>query len=351
MESLQFVPILVVGFAAALGLTPLSRQVAMRLQVVDKPNQRKIHLDHKPLMGGAAILSAFLLSLLLFAPTTDNTQLGAILLAAVFIAAVGLLDDRFNLGIKIRLVAMVLAALIVIAAGVHIRLFRIPWIDIPLTILWVLTVTNATNFMDNMDGLTAGMSAVAGGFFMFIAFIEGLPLVSSLGAAMMGSAVGFLVYNFNPASTFMGDMGALMLGFILAIMGIQLKFGTQPLSVTWMVPLLVLALPLFDICLVVFTRLSEGRSPGQAGKDHTSHRLMSLGLSQRKTLMILYSACLFFGLLGLVVSAAPPEIAFGVGIAGLALLGGAFAFMMVVRWKVQLDSGRISPKAPPVAKS
>ena len=118
----------------------------------------------------------------------------------------------------------------------------------------------------------------------------------------MGSAVGFLIYNFNPASSFMGDMGALVLGFVLAVLGIKLKFGAQPPSVTWMVPLLVLALPLFDISLVVFTRIMEGRSPGQAGKDHTSHRLMSLGLSQRWTLFVLYGACLFFGTLGVLVS-------------------------------------------------
>jgi UDP-GlcNAc:undecaprenyl-phosphate/decaprenyl-phosphate GlcNAc-1-phosphate transferase len=248
----------------------------------------------------------------------------------------GLLDDRYNLGIKIRLVVMTLAALLVIAAGIQIKLFNTPWLDVPLTILWILTLTNAANFMDNMDGLTAGMSAIAGGFFMMIAFTEGLTLVSSLSAAVLGSCIGFLVYNFNPANTFMGDMGALVLGFILAILGVKIEFGTQPLSVTWMVPLLVLALPLFDICLVVFTRISEGRSPGEGGKDHSSHRLMSLGLSQRQTLMILYTMAIFFGTLGLLVSAAPVDAALRVGIAGLVLLALLFVAMMFVRRKFQL---------------
>ncbi len=336
LESMQFVPILVFGFAASLGLTPLSRQIAMRLGVVDKPNQRKIHLDHKPLMGGLAIYVAFTLSLLLFSPPQHLVQLGAVLAGAAFLAFIGLLDDRYELGIKSKLVAQVAAAILVILSGVTINLFKTPWLDYPLTVLWIVTLTNAVNFLDNMDGLTAGLSAIAGAFFMGIAFTEGLTLVSSLAAAVLGSAVGFLVYNFNPASTFMGDMGALVLGFVLAVLGIKLEFADQPFSVTWMVPLLVLALPLFDICLVVVTRLSEGRSPGQAGKDHTSHRLMSLGLSQRKTLIVLYASCLFFGTLGWLVSAAPTPIAFAIGIFGLALLALLFVLMFVIRRRYQL---------------
>ena len=333
---MQFVPILVFGFAASLGLTPLSRQIAMRLGVVDKPSQRKIHLDNKPLMGGLAIYVAFTLSLLLFSPPAHLVQFGALLAGAAFLALVGLLDDRYNLGIRIRLVVQVVAALTVIAAGIHISLFKTSWLDYPLTVLWIVTLTNAVNFLDNMDGLTAGLSAIAAAFFMAIAYTEGLTLVSSLAAAVLGSAVGFLVYNFNPASTFMGDMGALVLGFVLAILGIKLEFGEQPLGVTWMVPLLVLALPLFDICLVVVTRIAEGRSPGEAGKDHTSHRLMSLGLSQRQTLLVLYGACVFFGALGYIVSVAPTGIAFRVGVAGLVLLAVLYAVMMAIRRKYQL---------------
>src|SRR5688572_7968290 len=157
MDAMQFVPILVVGFAASLGLTPISRQIAIRLGVVDKPNQRKIHTDHKPLMGGLAIYVAFVLSLLLFSPQPVMAELSAILIGATFLAVVGLLDDRFNLGIRIRLVAMTAAAIILILAGVQIRLFNNPVIDYPLTVIWVLAITNAMNFLDNMDGLCAGL--------------------------------------------------------------------------------------------------------------------------------------------------------------------------------------------------
>lgn len=337
MDAMQFVPILVVGFAASLGLTPLSRQIAMRLGVVDKPNQRKIHQDHKPLMGGLAIYLALALSLLLFSPPQHLRELGGILAGAAFLALVGLLDDRYNLGIRIRLVAMIVAALGLVAVGIQIQLFNNPLIDVPLTILWVVTIINATNFMDNMDGLTAGFSAVSAGFIMVIAFMQGLTLVSSLAAALMGSAIGFLIYNFNPSSIFMGDMGALVLGFILAVLGIKLKFNSPP-NATWMVPILALALPLFDISLVVITRLLEGRSPAQAGKDHTSHRLMSIGFSQRQTIFILYGACFLFGTLGLLVSAAPLDIAFRLGVAGLTIMGTLFVVMMWVRWRYQKGS-------------
>src|SRR5690349_10267777 len=190
--DMQFVPILVVGFAAALGLTPVSRQIAIRLGVVDKPNQRKIHTDHKPLMGGLAIYLAFVLSLLLFSPERLMTELGAILAGATVLTVVGLLDDRFNLGIRIRLVAMSIAAIILIFAGIQIRLFNNPLIDYPLTIVWVLAITNALNFLDNMDGLCAGLTAICAAFFLIIGLMQGLPMVSVLSAALVGSNIGFL---------------------------------------------------------------------------------------------------------------------------------------------------------------
>ncbi|MFN8374567.1 MAG: MraY family glycosyltransferase [Anaerolineae bacterium] len=340
MDAMQFVPILVVGFAASLGLTPVSRQIAMRLGVVDKPNQRKIHTDHKPLMGGLAIYVAFVLSLLLFSPSQFMSELSAILLGATVLSVVGLLDDRFNLGIRIRLIAMTAAAIILIAAGIQIRLFNNPLIDYPLTIIWVLAITNAMNFLDNMDGLCAGLTAISAAFFLIIGLMQGLVFVSILAAALVGSAVGFLAYNFNPASTFMGDMGALVLGFTLAVLGIKLEFGTQPLDVTWMVPLLVLAVPIFDINLVVSTRILEGRSPAQAGKDHTSHRLMSVGFNQRKTLFILYGSCVLFAFIGLLVSAAPPDIAMRIGLTALATLAGLFMLMFYIRKRFQLNQGK-----------
>lgn len=338
MDTMQYVPILVFGFAAALGLTPLSRQIALRLGVIDRPKQRNITKAPTPMMGGFAIYASFAISLLLFSLEQHIGELAAILSGTAFLAFVGLLDDRYDLGIKIKLVAMTLATCILIISGIQIRLFHTPLIDYPVTILWVLTIMNAVNFLDNMDGLAAGVTAIAAGMFLLLGIHEDLTLVSGLAAALLGSAAGFLTYNFNPASTFMGDMGSLALGFVLAVLGIKLEFGAQPISVTWMIPIMVLALPIFDINLVVFTRIMEGRSPGEAGKDHTSHRLMSLGLSQRATLFILYCACLFFGAMGLLISRTSTSVAWWVGFTSLVVLGILFVLMMWIRRQYQLQS-------------
>jgi len=333
----QFIPVLIVGFAAALGLTPLSRQIAMRLGVVDKPNvPRKTHKDHKPMMGGLAIYVGLCLSLLLFSPPRHVAELLVIMGGAGLLALVGLLDDRYNLSILSRFGAMILAALLLMAVGIQIRLFGTSWLDVPLTVVWVVALCNAFNFLDNMDGLTAGLSAISAASFLLIALSQGQILVSLMAAAVLGSALGFLTYNFNPASTFMGDMGALTLGYLMATLAIKLNFASQPLSVTWMVPILALALPIFDIHLVVITRLLEGRSPGQGGKDHTSHRLMSLGLSQRLTVIILYSFCALYGGAAFLVSTVEADLAAVIGLAGLGVLSVLFVVMMWIRRTFQL---------------
>lgn len=335
MDTLAFIPILIVGFAFSLGLTPLSRALALRLGVVAIPSQRNIHKDYKPLMGGMAMYLAFAAALLLFSPPDYVAELLVLIGGAAFLALVGLIDDRYNLGIRVRLLAQVITALSMAALGVSIRLFGTPLLDVPLTVVWVCAITNAVNFLDNMDGLAAGLTAIAAAGFTAVAFSQGLELVSMLAAALAGSAVGFLIYNFNPASSFMGDMGSLVLGFVLSALAIKLEFGTQPLSVTWMVPVLVLALPIIDINLVMLTRLLEGRSLGQGGKDHSSHRLMALGLSQRQTLFVLYAFCALYAALAYIVSTAPPATALLIGIGGLAGMGVVFVLLMWVRRRVQ----------------
>jgi UDP-GlcNAc:undecaprenyl-phosphate GlcNAc-1-phosphate transferase len=333
-EIMQFVPILIVGFAVSLGLTPVSRQIAMRLGVVDKPNHRKIHKDHKPLMGGLAIYIGLALALVLFSPPRHLRELGGVLAGATFLALVGLVDDRYELGPRTKYAAQIIAALGVAASGIYIHFTGTLWLDIAISVFWICSITNALNYLDNMDGLSAGTSAVAALFFMLIALSQGLILVSLLAAAILGSALGFLVYNFSPSSTFMGDMGALPLGFILSVLAIKLEFD-QPFSLLWIVPVFVLALPVFDVNLVTFTRIFEGRSPAQAGKDHTSHRLMSAGFGQRQTLFTLYAGGAIFGVIGLLVSAAPPDIALRLGVFGVLLMGGLAALMVWIRQRFQ----------------
>ncbi len=338
---LQFIPIMIVGFGAALCLTPLTRQIAMRLGVTAAPNQRNIHQRHVPLMGGAAIYVAFVLSVLLFSPPDHLRELGAIVAGASVLAIIGYLDDRRHLSPRIRLSAMTLSAILAALAGIQIRLFNNLLIDIPLTLFWIVALINAVNWIDNMDGLAAGTAAITSGFFLILALTQGQILVSMLAAAIFGSAFGFLIYNFNPSSTFMGDMGAYTLGFVLAILAIKLKFAAQPLNVTWMVPIFVLALPVLDINLAIVTRLLERRPLMLAAKDHVSHRILDLGATQRQTLALLYLFSVVFGLVALAVSQAdaPDALALG-GVFLLALLG-IFCLLIFLRWRGRL--GRDTP--------
>ena len=337
---LQFIPIMIVGFGAALCLTPLTRQIAMRLGVTAAPNRRNIHSRHVPLMGGAAIYVGFVFSVLLFSPPHHLIELGAIVAGATLLALIGYLDDRRHLSPRLRLVVMTVAAAVATLAGVQIRLFGSALLDIPLTLFWIVALINAVNWIDNMDGLAAGTAAITSGFFLLLALSQGQILVSMLAAAIFGSAVGFLIYNFNPSSTFMGDMGAYTLGFVLAILAIKLKFAAQPLNVTWMTPVLVLALPILDINLAIVTRLLERRPLMLAAKDHVSHRLLGLGLTQRQTLAALYALSVAYGLIALGISQSPPERAMAIGGLALLALGSLFGALVFIRWQGARPSGQ-----------
>ncbi len=330
---LQFIPIMIVGFGATLCLTPLTRQIAMRLGVTASPNKRNIHSRHVPLMGGAAIYLGFVLSVLLFSPPNHLIELGAIVAGATLLALIGYLDDRRHLSPRLRLIVMTVAAAVAALSGVQIRLFGSDLLDIPLTLFWIVALINAVNWIDNMDGLAAGTAAITSGFFLLLALSQGQILVSMLAAAIFGSAVGFLIYNFNPSSTFMGDMGAYTLGFVLAILAIKLKFAAQPLNVTWMAPVLALALPILDINLAIATRLLERRPLMLAAKDHVSHRLLRLGLTQRQTLAALYGLSVAYGLIALALSQAPPNQAMAIGGFGLFALGALFCALVIIRWR------------------
>ncbi len=316
-------PVLIVGFVAALSLTPLSRRIAFRIGLVDQPRGQRLHRTPTPLLGGLAIYAALVVALGAFGLPGHFVELGAILGGATLMALLGFWDDRRELTPRVKFAGQVAAASVLIAAGVQVRLFGVAPLDWALTLMWVVGITNALNYQDNMDGLAAGVASIASGFFLFLAVVEGQYLVGSLAAALCGASLGFLIYNFNPASPFMGDMGSMVLGFTLAVLGIKLRFEGQPLNVTWAIPILVLGLPIFDMVLVTFTRLREGRSPFQGGKDHTSHRLIALGLGHRGALAVLYGACVGVGGLAVVVSRAQ---AAGWVVMGLAVLLGAAAF-------------------------
>ncbi len=273
----------------AIGATPLARRIALRAGMLDQPGARKIHATPIPRLGGVAMYGAFLLALILFADRFYVPQLISIVVGATCVSFLGFWDDRVGLHAWIKLAGQLFAAELLIVTGVSIDLFHQPALDLALTLLWIVGITNALNLLDNMDGLSGGIAAIAAAFFLLIAALNGQYLVGSLSAALLGAAIGFLVYNFNPASIFMGDAGSLFIGFLLAAVGIKLRFPAHAPLETWFIPILVLGVPIFDTTLVFISRVRRGVNPlTHPGTDHTSHRLVQRGLTRREAVLTLY---------------------------------------------------------------
>lgn len=285
--------------------TPLVRGAAQRLGVIDQPAERKFHRSPIPLLGGVAIYAGVIGALFFFGDRFYVNQLAGIVLGATWVSFFGLWDDRWGLSPLLKLLTHVVAALILVVSGVQV-LLPIPWpANLLITIVWVVGITNAFNLLDNMDGLSGGVGAVAATFFLLLAAISGQYLVGSLAAAVLGACLGFLLYNFNPASIFMGDTGSLFLGFLMGALGIKLRFPANSPVVTWMIPVLVLGVPIFDTTLVVISRLRRRINPFTSpGKDHTSHRLVRQGWTSREAVMALYLVGGMLGALAIFVSQA-----------------------------------------------
>ena len=287
---------------AFLGTLPL-RQFAIKIGFVDAPAARKLHKAPMPLMGGVAIFGGAIIAFLLIFVTFEFYSLSrpviGILLGMGTVSLVGLIDDRMGgMSAPVKLGGQALAVGILLWFGVMVSLPVPTWLNITFTFLWVIVISNATNFLDNMDGACAGIAGVQAAFVTLLAAINGQFLVAGLAAAVFGACLGFLRHNFKPAKIFMGDAGALFLGFLLAVLTLEVNFPKNSNFVTWMVPLFVLGVTLFDLSLVTISRLRRGVNPlTTAGKDHTSHRLVELGFSHREAVMILY---LFSGVLGMI---------------------------------------------------
>lgn len=320
----KYLPIIITAGVLAFIATPLTRILARRVGLVDQPGLRKAHRVPVPLMGGLAIYAALILAFIAFGNRTWWYEGIGILGGATLLFFTGLWDDRYGMPVWLKLGAQFVAAACLIAVGVQVRLFDIWWLDLPITLVWVVGITNAVNLMDNMDGLAAGVSAVAAAVFFALAALEGQGLVATLAAALFGAAVGFLFYNFAPAVSFMGDAGALVLGFMLAALGIKIKFEHLPLASTWMAPIVVLGVLIFDTALVTVSRARRRRSPFQGGSDHTSHRLVQLGLSHARAVLTIYVTATVLGALAISLTRAHPLTAnlsfVGVVLAGVVLL-------------------------------
>jgi UDP-GlcNAc:undecaprenyl-phosphate/decaprenyl-phosphate GlcNAc-1-phosphate transferase len=322
------------ALVASLCLTPALRAVALSLGVVDRPDARKIHRRPTPLLGGVAIALALCAGTL--ARRAGDPATLAVLAGSGGMLLLGICDDccprAAGLRWWLRLLYEGCLAALVVAAGVRTTLFGTPWLDVPLTVLWIVGLANAFNLLDNMNGLSAGVAAIAALTFALLAarYVgagpEQLPTAAAA-ASLAGACIGFLPGNFR-GRIFMGDAGSLVLGFQLACLAVQGSWRNPAVPTSLVIPLLVLAYPLFDTALVVLLRFTHGQSPVVGGRDHSSHRLVRLGIGRTETVLLIYLFAASHALTALLVS----SVTFRLSL--LALAGSVsvlFIFGMVLR--------------------
>ena len=300
---------LVVAFVASILLTPLVKRLAYRLGAVDKPNYRKVHDHVMPRLGGLAIFVAFLIGVVILRPMDESMI--AILIGSFVIIVTGVLDDMYEISPKAKLLGQTLAAAIVIFFGdIQIEFINLPfggelnfgYLSIPLTLIWIIGITNAINLIDGLDGLAAGVSTIALLTLAAMASIMGNVFVLAIALLLAASSSGFLFYNFHPAKIFMGDTGSLFLGFMISVLAL---LGFKNVAfVSLVIPIIMLGVPISDTFFAIVRRLLNKQPPFSPDKSHLHHRLMSIGFTHRQTVLIIYGIAAMFGLAAIIFSMA-----------------------------------------------
>ena len=303
---------LVVAFLVALIATPVVKSLAFKVGAVDVPKDNRRMHDHPiPRMGGLAIFLGFLLSVLIFLDL--NAQMRGMMLGATIIVVLGIFDDIYALGAKLKFLIQIGAALVAVLSGNVIEILSNPnvlspnpwwdlgWLSYPATVLWIVAITNAVNLIDGLDGLACGVSTISALTMLVISLAVADAPVAIVMAALAGGCIGFLPYNLNPAKIFMGDTGSTFLGFILAVMSIQglFKFYT---IISFAVPFLMLGLPIFDTCFAFIRRIAHGQSPMHPDRSHVHHRLIDMGFNQKQAVAVLYIISAILGLCAVVLT-------------------------------------------------
>lgn len=301
--------ILIMCFFGSIVLTPLVKKLAFKVGATDKPDKRKVHQKIMPRMGGLAIYISFLIGALLVNP--DKAYHYPILLGSVIIIITGVLDDMYNLNAKVKFLAQIAAAIVVVVwGGVQVEFINLPFggqlqfgfLDIPITILWIVGITNAINLIDGLDGLAAGVSSIALFTITGMAMIMGNGYVIALSSIVLASTLGFLFFNFYPAKIFMGDTGALFLGYIIAVMSL-LGFKNVTL-ISFVIPVIILGVPISDTFFAIIRRLINKQPLSAPDKSHLHHCLINIGFTHRQTVIIIYAMATFFGLVAVIFSQA-----------------------------------------------
>ncbi|MFW6286681.1 MAG: MraY family glycosyltransferase, partial [Candidatus Sumerlaeota bacterium] len=348
-------------------MMPGGMKLGKRKGFVAHPGGRHIHEESTPTLGGVVIVGSFLTVVVgnillawLAAPVLQRivpevgrflpnipsrlSQIGAIILGAMVMFVLGLVDDRNALGPKFKLTVQVLAALLLVAAGIRIRGFLPwPWVGVAATVFWIIFITNAFNFLDNMDGLSGGVALICSVAFALNAFFAGEWFVAAIFFALVGSLLGFLRFNFFPAKVFMGDNGSLFIGYLIAALSVVATFYEPDAPTIWPVltPVIILGVPIFDSVSVLWIRLREGRPLMQGDKYHFSHRLTDLGMSRRRAVTFIYIITAAVAL-----AAIPLRTANSVGALAI-LVQTVLVFAIIYRIErraKRLKAGEISPE-------
>lgn len=292
----------IVAFVITFTATPFVKKLAFNIGAVDIPkDNRRMHKKPTARLGGLAIFFGFIVSALIHSHI--DRELAGMLIGCCIIVVLGIFDDIYALSAKLKLLVQIIAALCPVLAGVRIDFIRVPaffseygyiglgWLAIPVTLIWIIGITNATNLLDGLDGLACGVSSISALTLLCIAIIVGEPGVAFITSALAGACFGFLPYNFNPAKLFMGDTGALFLGFVLATISIQGLFkGYAVISIA--APLLILGLPIFDTVSAILRRIKNHQPIMSPDRGHLHHRLIDAGFSQKQAVSIIYGLCL-----------------------------------------------------------
>src|SRR6478609_11957614 len=327
-------------------LTPAVGGMARMLGVVDRPGARRVNRGSVPRLGGIALFFGIFVPALAFLPLGRETK--GLLLGMAVATTVGAIDDFRGLVWWEKLGGQIAAAAIPTGFGIWVHRFTFPilgvhalpeWVGIPLTIAWIVAITNMVHFLDGLDGLAAGVCAISGGTFCVIALSLGRPDTAILAAIVLGACLGFLRHNFYPARIFMGDSGALLLGFTLGALAIQGLLKTAAVA-TLLFPLLVLAVPIIDTSFVVAKRLKYRQPVYGADRSHLHHRFVNIGFSQRRAVVYLYAWCVMLALAALATRFAPPHHHGRWSVTNLAidaLAGlGAIAFSLYVVYLLEI---------------
>ncbi|RXZ01815.1 glycosyltransferase family 4 protein [Fictibacillus sp. S7] len=298
---------LLICFLASFSLTPLIKKLALAVGAVDRPSERKVHATVMARLGGLAIFISFILGILIAHP--PNKTVWPIVLGASVIILTGFLDDKFELSPKLKLLGQIAAALIIVFMGdIQVNFINLPfngrleleWLSVPVTVIWILAITNSINLIDGLDGLAAGVSSIVLITISIMAMIMGDAFVLMIASVTLFSTLGFLFHNFYPAKIFMGDTGALFLGFIIAVVSL-LGFKNVTMF-SLVVPVIILGVPISDTIFAIIRRIVHKQPISLADKSHLHHCLLRFGFSHQKTVLIIYAMSSVFGLAAIIFS-------------------------------------------------